>query len=81
MRRDFVTQAALLRWPLCRLDLLVEQTQLRLQQFQLLLLTKDGAIEFLDQILGQAQFDFQFGQSIFHGSLILFHANNKGLAR
>jgi hypothetical protein len=43
--------------------------QLRLQQVDLLLLPENGAIEYLNQILGQARLDFEFGQAVFHDSI------------
>jgi hypothetical protein len=38
-----------------------------LQQVDLLLLPVNGSIEFLDHILGEVQFYFELGQTIFHG--------------
>ncbi len=38
-----------------------------LQQVDLLLLPVNGSIEFLDHILGEVKFYFEFSQTIFHG--------------
>jgi hypothetical protein len=48
------------------LHLRIKQAQLRLEQINLFLLPEYRAIEFLDQILGQADLDFQFGQAVVH---------------
>ena len=73
MRRHFVTQAVRRRsldrrGPLfSRLHLLVEMAQLRLQERELLLLTKNRPVKFLDQIFHQTAADFEFSDSIIHG--------------
>ena len=66
MRGKLVAQITLLGGLCGRLHLRVKQTQLGLQQVDLLLLPIHGAIEFFDRILGQADLDFQFGQAFVH---------------
>ena len=66
MRGNLVAQITLLGGLRRRLHLRVKQTQLGLQQVDLLLLPIHGAIEFFDHVLGQADLDFQFGQAFVH---------------
>ena len=76
MRRNLVAQAARFRRSdLTGLHLLVQKPQLFLHQIELFLLAENRTIEFIDQMLGQAQLDFQFGQSVVHGSVFrsIFH--------
>jgi hypothetical protein len=72
MRRNLIAQISRLGilggFGICP-ELPVEMAQLRLQQVDLLLLPENGAIEYLNQILGQARLDFEFGQAVFHDSI------------
>jgi hypothetical protein len=77
MRRDFFAQVARFDWLGTGLHLPVEKSQLRLQHIDLLLLPINRAIEFLDQMLGQAGLDFQFGQAVFHQSVFLVQGTEK----
>jgi len=49
-----------------RLHQLVQLANLSLQQINLLLLPKDGAIEFFQMIFAESELDFEFGDSGFH---------------
>ncbi len=67
MWRDFIAQAAGFGRFIMGLHLPEEEPQLFLQQFDLLLLPIHRTIEFFEQIFVQTRFDFQLGQSVFHG--------------
>lgn len=70
MRGNFIAQAACLCAGLrARLHLAINQSQLRLQQIDLFLLPENRPIKFVKQILGEAQLDFEFGDSIIHGAV------------
>jgi hypothetical protein len=51
---------------LCVLQLLVQQTNLLLQQVELRLLANDGLVERFDQVLGKRELGFEFIQACFH---------------
>jgi len=67
MRRQFLARMPLSgsRQPV--VQLLVQMTQLVLQQFDLLLLSVNRAIQFFQQVLGQADPRFDFDKTFFHG--------------
>lgn len=44
----------------------VQFPNLGLQQINLLLLAKNSPVQFLDMVLGETEFDFEFGNSGFH---------------
>ena len=48
------------------LQLAVKVPQLLLQQIELLLLPINGEIEFVHQILGQAEANLEFDETVFH---------------
>ncbi len=66
MRRQFVAQVARFFWH-HRLQLLVQQHDLLLQAVELLLLAKNRAIEFVDQVFRKTQFGFEFVDAGFRG--------------
>lgn len=65
MRRDFGAQIARFARRL-GLQQLVQLAELGLQKVDLLLLAKYRAIELFDLVFGQAQLDFEFGDSGLH---------------
>ena len=76
MRRDFVKKTGRLLW--CRgLYLLAQRVEFPGEQVDLLLLAKYGAIQFVDQILGIADFDFEFGGAGFHGGFLIFRCASR----
>ena len=73
MRRQFVAQAELFRLR-CVSDLVAQGADFDGQQVDLLLLAKDGAVEFVDQVFGIADLDFEFGYAGFQNVSLLFVA-------
>ena len=73
MWRQFVAQAELFGlW--CMPDLLAQGAEFDGQQVDLLLLAEDGAVQFVDQVFGVADLDFQFGDAGFQNASLLFVA-------
>jgi hypothetical protein len=64
MWRNLVARAT--RYGNQGLDLFVKHAQLFLQQIDPFLLAEYRPIQFFEQILGEAQIDFQFRQPLFH---------------
>lgn len=78
MRGNFFAQVTSLNTRrIAVLHLLIKQADLRLQLIKLLLLAIDRAVQFIDQILGEAQFAFEVGYAIFHGFAAQFLLESK----
>lgn len=65
MRRQFLAWMTLSGSCQAVVQLLVQMTQLVLQEFDLLLLSVDGAIEFFQQVLGERDPGLDFGKAWF----------------
>ncbi len=67
MRRQILAWMPLSGSSRAFVQLLMQMTQLLLQEFDLLLLSVNRAIEFFQYVLGQADPGFDFDKTFFHG--------------